>query len=126
MSRAFLLLSKCWKFQIMTPMMWHGRSSFLGFVQLHFYLFIYLFIWNKIDKSMDCITLEFLISWDFELAFIHYINFFMMRRQHCSGNSVTHSGSKSSTLQLWNPNPGILPPAPLSSKGQNTTIQEDY
>ncbi len=53
-------------------------------------LFIYLFIWNKIDKSMDCITLQFLISWDFELAFIHHINFFMMRRQHCSG-SFSHS-----------------------------------
>jgi hypothetical protein len=89
-------------------------------------LFIYLFIWNKIDKSKDCITLQFLISWDFELAFIHHINFFMMRRQHCSGSSLTHSRSKSSTLQLWNPNPGMLPPAPLSSKGQNTAIQEDY
>jgi hypothetical protein len=32
-----------WSFQIIKPMMWHGRSSFLGFVQLHFYLFIYLF-----------------------------------------------------------------------------------
>jgi hypothetical protein len=70
------------------------------------------------DKSTDCITLEFVISWDFELTFIHHINFFMMRRQHCSGSSLTQSRSKSSTIQLWNPIPGMLPPAPLSSKGQ--------